>query len=83
MADPDLEIRGAVIQTLGGGGGLPKNFFSALRASVWSRNKGVPGPPGPSLGSATACWGRKYRSLYRALRYLGVHYIEVPLYLNF
>ena len=45
-----------VIQTLrkgGGGGGLGavsknlKKFFSALRASVWSKNKGEPGPPGP------------------------------------
>ena len=34
VPDPDLEIRGA------GGHGLPRNFFSALRASVWSKNKG-------------------------------------------
>ena len=26
----------------GGGGGLQKNFFPALRASVWSKNKGGP-----------------------------------------
>ena len=32
MPDTDLQIRG-------GGGGL-KHFFSALRASVWSKNKG-------------------------------------------
>ena len=42
--------RGAVIQILrqrrGRGGGLQKKF-SALRASVWSKNKGGPGPPGP------------------------------------
>ena len=39
MPDPDLEIRGG-----GGGGGPPqKSFFSALQASVWSKNKG--GPP--------------------------------------
>ena len=44
VADLDLQIRG-------GGGGL-KNFFSALRASVWSKNGGA-GPPGPSSGSAT------------------------------
>ena len=36
----------------GGGGGSPK-FFSALRASVWSKNRGWGlGPPGPSPGSA-------------------------------
>ena len=35
----------------GGGVGGLKNFFSALRASVWSKNKG--GPPGPSPESAT------------------------------
>ena len=35
----------------GGGGRSEKNFFSALRASVWSKNKG--GPPGPSPESAT------------------------------
>ena len=46
MADPELQIRGG-----GGGGGhpdpeisggwSPKNFFAALRASVWSTNKCV------------------------------------------
>ena len=56
VADPDLQIRGE------GGGGHPdhkirgavlKNFFSAFRASVWSRSKwgqvwgGGVGPPGP------------------------------------
>ena len=30
-----------------GGPGLKKKFFSALRASVWSKNKGGHGPPGP------------------------------------
>ena len=29
-------------------------FFSARRASIRSKNKGGPGPPGPSPGSATA-----------------------------
>ena len=38
MPDPDLEIRG-------GGGGVGRNrsqkqFFSAVRASVWSKNRG-------------------------------------------
>ena len=40
----------------GGGGGLgsPKNFFSALRTSVWSKNKGEGGgAPGPFPRSAT------------------------------
>ena len=41
---PRLEIRE------GGGGRPPKKFFSALRASFWSKNKGG---PGPSPGSAT------------------------------
>ena len=39
MPDPDLEITGW------GGHGLPPNFFSALRASVWSKNKGGRAPP--------------------------------------
>ena len=57
VADPDLQGR------WGGGGGHPdwdrgrgalkKIFFSALRTSVWSKNKGGPGTPGPSPGSAT------------------------------
>ena len=35
VPDPDLEIRGgAVIQTLRKGGGVSKNIFSALQASV-------------------------------------------------
>ena len=33
MPDPDLKIRGW-------GGRSPKKFFWALRASVWSKNKG-------------------------------------------
>lgn len=31
----------------GGGGGLQKIFYRALGASVWSKNKGELGPPGP------------------------------------
>ena len=47
LADPDLQIRGG--GEVGGRGhldpeirgpGLKKKFFSALRGSVWSRNKG-------------------------------------------
>ena len=38
MADPDLQLR----EGGGGGGGarVSKNFFPALWASVWSKNKG-------------------------------------------
>ena len=43
VPDPDLEIRGAW---------SPKKFFSAPWASVWTKNKGELGPPGPSPGSA-------------------------------
>ena len=60
VVDPDLQIRGggAVIETLRKGGArTQKNFFSALQASVWSKNKwgggGGAGPSGPSPGSAT------------------------------
>ena len=62
MQDPDLRDKGG-----GGGGGRssgpldkaggrsPKKIFSALRASVWTKNKGGGGgaPPGPSPGSGT------------------------------
>ena len=45
---PDPEIRG---------GGAVSNFnFSALRASVWAKNKGGPGPPGaPPLDPPLSC----------------------------
>ena len=38
-ADPDLQIGGG-----GGEGALKTYFFSVLRASVWSKNKGKRGP---------------------------------------
>ena len=63
VADSDLQIRGgAVIQTLRYGEGAvskkkfrppPKKKISAVRTSVWSKNKGGLGPPDPSPGSAT------------------------------
>ena len=59
MTDPDFEIsgegrgRGGGGEGGDGGGGLQKNFFFALWASVWSKNKVGPGPPGPSPGFAT------------------------------
>ena len=59
MAYPDLQIRGGRGQgghpdreIRGEGGGLKKIFFSALWASVLSKNRG-PGSPGPSPASAT------------------------------
>ena len=44
---PDPEIRG--------GGQSPKKFFSALPASVWSKDRGA-GPLGPFPVSATGWW---------------------------
>ena len=47
VGDPDLQTRegggGHTDPEKRGGGGLIKKF-SALRASVWSKNKGGPGP---------------------------------------
>ena len=39
---------------------LQKNFFSALRASFCSKNKGETGPPGPSPGSVNGLFGCGY-----------------------
>ena len=54
VADPDLQIRGGGAHSDPGirGGGLPKEFFSVLRASFWSKIRGG-GPPGPSPGFDT------------------------------
>ena len=41
MPDPDLEIRGGR-----GGGAVTENTFSALGATVWSKNMGG-APPSP------------------------------------
>ena len=64
VADPDLQIRGGgggggggghPDPEIRGGGGVKKKFFSALRASVWAKNKrGRRAPRVPSTGSATA-----------------------------
>ena len=43
MPDSDLAIRGREA------GRSPKKLFSALRASVWSKNKGGPGPRATDL----------------------------------
>ena len=50
------------------GGAVSKKMFSALRASVWSKNKGEEGagPLGPSPGSATVS-GRRSLSLHPKL----------------
>ena len=56
MADPDLQIKGGggggaghpepALKCGAGGGEGRRKFFSALRASVWSKNKaGVRDPP--------------------------------------
>ena len=50
VADTDLQITGEGCHPdpeMGGGGAGLKNFFSALRASVWSKNKREAGLPGP------------------------------------
>ena len=68
MPDSDLERRG-------GGGGLPKKIFSALRASVWSKNKEGPGPlrwirhfNGSNLTDFRTCTeGKSHGSLYMPL----------------
>ena len=50
VADPDLQIRGPRSSRSRhkgwGGGAVSKKKFSALLASVWSKNKGG-APPGP------------------------------------
>ena len=59
MSDLDREIREAQSFRPPGGWGAvsKKNFFSALQAPFWSKNKGEggggSGPPGPFPGSAT------------------------------
>ena len=73
VPDPDVEVRGEGWG--GGGGGersgrssrpldkrgspVSKKIFSALRASVWSKNKG----PGPSPGFATEKYPPKLTKL--------------------
>ena len=48
MPGPALEVKG--------GGGSPQKIFSALRTSVWSKNKGGPGPAAPSSESVTGLY---------------------------
>ena len=55
VLDPDLEISGG-----GGGGGQTTRFLgkggavSRKNFSVWSKNRGGAGPPGPSRGPGSA-----------------------------
>ena len=49
VLDPDLEIREGGTLRQGKGGGQSKKTTT----SVWSKNGGGAGPPGPSPGSAT------------------------------
>ena len=60
MADPDLQIRrgaGHPDPEIRGGWAVSNFNFSALRASVWAKNKGGPDPPGPTPGSPTVLCG--------------------------
>ena len=49
--DPDFQIRGGHLDPGNRGGGL-KKFFSALWASLWSKNKGCQPPPPPRPSSS-------------------------------
>ena len=51
VADPDLQIRGrrSFRPWDKGGAQSQKNFFSARRASIWSKNKGGRAPRAPAL----------------------------------
>ena len=76
VPDPGLEIRGGggtVIQTLtykGRGGRYPKKDISALRASVWSKNKGAHlDPPPHTLGKQNkqakeVYWPKRFLKTY-------------------
>ena len=46
VADPEIHIKGGERGGGGGSGGLKKYIFSALWASVWSKNKGGVGGGG-------------------------------------
>ena len=78
VADRDIQIRGAAGHPdpgiRGAGGRIQKNFFSALWASVWTKNKG-----GPSSGSETA-WllktERRQRLRHNTARYYTGEYIR-------
>ena len=48
VPDPDLQISSRPLDK-GEGGPVSKKIFSTLRASVWTKNKGRGGRPGPLL----------------------------------
>ena len=54
---PDSEIRGGSRGWEGGGCGLKKFFFSALLASVWSKNKGRLASQAPLLDAPLSMQG--------------------------
>ena len=87
VAYPDLQIRGGGRRGRGRssrswdkrGGRLLQKFFSAVRASVWSKNKGVPGPPGSSPRQSLRCFNFSI-ACYR--RSDSGERCEVPLYFS-
>ena len=61
MANPELQIRGGggsghPDPEMRGGGTVLKNVFSALRASVWSKNKGRPPSLDPPVSRNPNCF---------------------------
>ena len=64
MPDPDLEIRRGgrgSSRPLDKGGRSPPPYFLALRASFWSKNRGVGQPPG------SLPWIRHYIMIFGSL----------------
>ena len=77
MPDPDLEIRGGQSSRPldKGGGASQKTIFSALRASVWSNNKGGWGGQGPFPGYTTGLAARVSLGLKKSPGY--THHIPI------
>ena len=63
---PDSEIRGGRRGWEGGGGAVLKNFFSALLASVWSKNKGRLASQAPPLDGPLSMQGFCFRAEKRS-----------------
>ena len=68
MPDPNLEIKGGAWSSRpldkGGGDGHQKKIFSALRESVWSKNKGGGGFQVPPLDPPLNCHGKSLNFLH-------------------